>query len=201
MVGNAQQQLLDDARRGDMVALGGLLDQFRPYVRVLVHAAWRRMAPARQDDSDLIQDTMLVVLDAFARFRGATVAEFAGWLRTLTLRTVAHAVRSHVVAGKRGIRREEALLDLDQAPMAEGQGPSDEAQRHEQAAHVAAALERLPGDMQQVLRARMFDGASYAELAARMQRTEGALRVLYTRALRRMSDELQTDSERRDPGG
>ena len=191
MAGNAQQDLLDRARQGDSSALGDLLEQFRPYVLVLVQAAWHRDAAARQDASDLIQDTMVVVQQAFPRFRGATVAEFAGWLRTLTLRTVGHAVRSHVLTGKREISREEVLKDLEQAPMPEAQGPAAQAVRHEQAAKVALAMMLLPAEMQQVLHGRLFDGTSYAELAVRMKRTEGALRVLYTRALRRLGEELQ----------
>lgn len=196
MVENAQQRLLDEARRGDRAALGELLEQFRPYVRVLVQAAWHRDAAARQDVSDLIQDTMVVVHEAFTRFRGGTVPEFAGWLRVLTLRTVGHAVRSQVMTGKRSISREAVLQDLDQIALPQSHGPDEEAKRHEQAALVAAALERLPADMQQILRGRMFDSCSYAELAGRMQRTEGALRVLYTRALRRLSDELQSSPRR-----
>jgi RNA polymerase sigma-70 factor (ECF subfamily) len=54
---------------------------------------------------------------------------------------------------------------------------------------MAEALARLPDDMQQVLLGRHMDGLSYAELAGRLGRTEAAVRVLYTRALRRLRDE------------
>src|SRR5437870_5434041 len=107
MDGATQQQRLDAARQGDPAALGRLLDEFRPYVRVLVQAGWHRGASARQDDSDLIQDTMLLAHQAFGKFRGAVVAEFVGWLRTLTLRTIGHAVRSHIATGKRSVNREQ----------------------------------------------------------------------------------------------
>jgi hypothetical protein len=86
-----QLLLLARARRGEMDALGELLDQFRPYVRILVQAAWRRAAQARQEDSDLIQDAMLIVHQAFPRFRGDTVAQFAAWLRSVSLRTIGQA--------------------------------------------------------------------------------------------------------------
>lgn len=185
-----QAELLQAARRGDQAALGELLQQFRPYVRVLTEAAWRGQAPARQDDSDLMQDTMLTAHQAFARFRGETIAEFAGWLRTLALRTVGLARRAQVATGKRSISREQLLAELDQIASPADAGPDEQASRHEQAARVAAALEKLPDDMQQVLHGRSSEGLSYAELAVQMRRTEGALRVLYTRALRRLADEL-----------
>jgi RNA polymerase sigma-70 factor (ECF subfamily) len=54
---------------------------------------------------------------------------------------------------------------------------------------MAEALSRLPEDMQQVLLGRHLDGASYGVLAERLGRSEGAVRVLYTRALRRLREE------------
>jgi RNA polymerase sigma-70 factor (ECF subfamily) len=63
--------------------------------------------------------------------------------------------------------------------------------QQEQAARLTAALARLPDDMQQVLLYRHVDGLSYADLAALLGRSEGAVRVLYTRALRRLRKEYQ----------
>jgi RNA polymerase sigma-70 factor (ECF subfamily) len=194
MAAKGQQQLLDRARKGDRTALGDLLEQFRPYVRVLVQVAWHGGGTARQDSSDLIQDTMVVVQQAFPQFRGTSVPEFAGWLRTLTLRVIQQALRSHVATGKRSVCREEILQTLDHLVAPTATGPEEEARRQEQAAAVALALDRLPADMQLVLHGRFFEGLSYADLSARLQRTEGTLRVLYTRALRRLREELQTNS-------
>lgn len=42
---------------------------------------------------------------------------------------------------------------------------------------------------------RFFEERSYAELAVRLGRTEGALRVLHTRALRRLRDMLDALDE------
>lgn len=43
--------------------------------------------------------------------------------------------------------------------------------------------------MQQVLLGRHVDQASYADLAERLGCSEGAVRVLYTRAVRRLREE------------
>jgi RNA polymerase sigma-70 factor (ECF subfamily) len=53
---------------------------------------------------------------------------------------------------------------------------------------MADALSRLPEDMQQVLLGRHVDGRSHAEIAAALGRTEGAVRMLYLRALRRLRE-------------
>jgi RNA polymerase sigma-70 factor (ECF subfamily) len=73
--------------------------------------------------------------------------------------------------------------------------PAEQAIRSEQAARMAAALARLPEDMQQVLLGRHMDDLPYTILAEHLGRSEAAVRVLYTRALRRLREECR---ERRE---
>jgi RNA polymerase sigma-70 factor (ECF subfamily) len=183
-----RQAALDRARRGDRQALGELLDGFRPYVRAIAHALRDRRVQARLDDSDLVQDALLAAHRGFADFRGATVAEFTVWLRRVVLGAAGHTVRDQVAAAKRDPARERPAAGLEHL-LADGRSsPSDVLLRHEQAAHVAAALARLPDEMQQVLLARHVDGLPHAAVAERLQRSEGAVRMLYLRALRRLRD-------------
>ena len=184
-----RQAALDGARRGDVQALGSLLNSYRPYVRVLVRPFQDVRLQARFDESDLIQDALLQAHRDFPNFRGATVAELTGWLRQIVLRTAGRRVRSHAGTGKRDVSREQAAGDL--ADLAsDGASPSGQAIRHEEAACMAEALARLPDDMQQVLLGRLMDDLPYATLAERLGRSEGAVRVLFTRALRRLRQEV-----------
>jgi RNA polymerase sigma-70 factor, ECF subfamily len=185
-----RQAQLDRARGGDSAALGELFQAYRPYIRVIARAAREGCAPARLDDSDLIQDTLLLAHRAFGRFRGTTVAEFAGWLRQLTLRTVGHTVRAHLGTGKRDAALEQPLADFDALAVPDGSSPDGRAAQHERAAKIAAAIEQLPEEMQQVVLGRLLDGLPYSALAARLDKSEGALRVVYTRALRRLREIL-----------
>jgi RNA polymerase sigma-70 factor (ECF subfamily) len=185
-----RQAQLDRARGGDTAALGDLLQAYRPYVRVIARAARQGFAPGRLDDSDLIQDTLLLAHRAFGRFRGTTVAEFAGWLRQLTLRTVGHAARAHMGTDKRSVGMEQPLADMDALAIAEIQTPDAQAAHHERAAQIAAAIEQLPEEMRQVVLGRLLDGLAYATLASRLGKSEGALRVTYTRALCRLRELL-----------
>jgi RNA polymerase sigma-70 factor (ECF subfamily) len=177
---------LEQARRGDRQALGALLDSYRPYARVLVRASRDDRVAARLDESDLIQDALLEAQRSFSDFRGATLAELTVWLRTLVLRTARRVRRGLVGTQKRDPGREQPLAGL--APAAPGDSPSAAVIRHEQAARVAEALGRLPEEMQQVLLARHVDGLGHAAIAQRMGRTEGAVRMLYLRALRRLRE-------------
>ena len=66
--------------------------------------------------------------------------------------------------------------------------PPEQAIRHEEALSMAEAVGQLPDDMQQVLLGRHVDGLSHADIARSLGRTEGAVRMLYLRALRRLRE-------------
>lgn len=184
-----RQEVLDRALRGDAAARGVLFERFRPYVRRLVQVSRQGLSPARADDSDLIQDALFAANKAFDRFRGTTTAEFAGWLREVTIRVVGHVTRFHQGAGKRASGR-EAMLNPDGLAIPDGSSPDARAMRHEEHARIAEALERLPEDMRQLLLSRTVEGLSYREIAARTDRTEAALRIHYVRALRKLREFL-----------
>jgi RNA polymerase sigma-70 factor (ECF subfamily) len=190
MKAGEQQAALDRARQGDRQALGELLDSFRPYLRFIGRAAGQRRLQARLDDSDLVQDVLLEAHRQFARFRGSTVAELTAWLRQIVLRTAGHARRSHLDAGKRTVDREQSADDLTELASPDST-PSAQAIRDEQAARMAGALARLPEEMQQVLLGRHLEQQPYAVLAERLGKSEGALRVLYVRALERLRQACQ----------
>lgn len=184
-----QQSALDAALRGDTQARGQLLDSYRPYVRFLVRAVRRGRVSNRLDDSDLIQDALVEVHRHFDRFRGATVAELTAWLRPLVLRVAGRALRRELGTSKRDAAREEAAEAVADQLVAPGSSPSAQAMRQEEIARLARGLSRLPEDMQQVLLGRHADGLPHAVLAEQLGRTEAAVRVLYTRALRRLREE------------
>jgi RNA polymerase sigma-70 factor (ECF subfamily) len=184
-----RQVTLNLSLRGDVQALGDLLESYRPYVRVMVHALSRGRLQARVDDSDLIQDALLEAHQSFGEFRGTSLNELLAWLRQIVLRTVGHRLREHVGAGKRDMAREQPVEGLSSLLAASDSTPSAQAIHHEEAARMAEALARLPDDMQQVLLGRHVEALPHAEIAARLGRSEAAVRVLYGRALRRLKQE------------
>lgn len=181
----ARQRALERARQGDIQALGELLESFRPYVRVIVHALREKRLQSVLDESDLIQDALLEARRSFAGFRGTTVAELTVWLRQIVLRT---CQRTQQRLGKGDAAREPLAENLVELLPDAGSSPSAVAIRHEQAARMAEALTRLPEEMQQVLLARHADDLAHAAIAREMGRTEGAVRMLYLRALRRLRE-------------
>src|SRR5918999_6459314 len=73
--------LLRRARAGDDVALGALLERYRPYLALLARLQIDRRLRGKADPADLVQETFLEAHRGFPRFRGETEAELAAWLR------------------------------------------------------------------------------------------------------------------------
>ena len=59
------------------------------------------------------------------------------------------------------------------------------------AAFLAEVLERLPADYRMVILLRNIEEMSHEEIAERMHRSVGAVRMLWVRALAALRDELQ----------
>jgi RNA polymerase sigma-70 factor, ECF subfamily len=184
----ARQQALARSRSGDADALGELLESYRPYLRVIAHAMRDRRLQAQMDDSDLIQDALLEARRSFGSFRGATVAELTVWMRQVALRSCRRTLRRFGGADKRNPAREEAVKDLAEFAADSGSSPSAVAMRHEQAARMAETLARLPAEMQEVILARHVDGMAHGAIAKALGRSEGAVRMLYVRAIRRLRE-------------
>lgn len=190
MDASARQAALDRARQGDREAQAELLESFRPYVRVVARALGADRIQRRVDDSDLVQDALLEAHRSFGRFRGTQVAELVAWLRQVAIRSVGHALRHHLATGKRDAGREQPVASASGLRDESGSSPSAVAMRHEAAARVAEQVARLPEDMQQVVLGRHVDDLSYDEIAERLGRSNDAVRALYTRALRRLREQI-----------
>jgi RNA polymerase sigma-70 factor (ECF subfamily) len=55
---------------------------------------------------------------------------------------------------------------------------------------LAAALERLPDDYRVVIILRHIEDLPYSEIAGRMKRSEGAVRMLWVRALAQLRNDV-----------
>jgi RNA polymerase sigma-70 factor (ECF subfamily) len=184
--------LLDRCRAGDQGALNALLEKLRPYVRLLVRPRLGEELGRKLDASDLVQESLLCIYRGFGQFDGRGVPQFLAWVGQIVGNVVVSSERHHG-AGKRDLRREvhggpPSRLEAD------GSKPEDRAMRDEQAARLAAALERLPEVYRDVLQARFFDQLSFAAVARRMGRNVGAVRVLCLRAVERLRQEMETPS-------
>jgi RNA polymerase sigma-70 factor (ECF subfamily) len=176
-------------RAGDPAALEELFAPWRPLLRLQADQLLGADLAGRVDPSDVVQEACAQAYAGLADFRGASEGEWVNWLRSMVAGRAANARRFHH-ADKRTPRREGAgpAPVADQAP-----GPVTAALLAERDARLARALEGLPADMRAVVVGRVFHREPFEALARRLGRSPGAARVLWTRALRRLREVLESE--------
>ena len=198
----ATDELIQQARAGDAQAMDVLLLRYREYVRLLVRCQAAGRLQARVDSSDFIQETLLRAAQNIQQFSGASEEEWRAWLARIAENEIIHQRRHHQGAAKRAVDREQRLAGTSDG--SEGgasllerwftkaqTSPSLAAIRKERSLLLANVLALLPADYREVLILRHLEGLDFPEVAERMQRSSGAVRVLWTRALKKLREELQ----------
>jgi len=191
-------QMLAQFRAGQSEAGNRLLRRYEPWLKLMARQQLQSRFQAKFDASDVVQQALLEAVRDFPQFRGQTEGEFIAWLRRILAHVLAHEVRRYAGTMKRDLDREVSmeqelahtsrrLGDMVPGP---GTSPSRKMMEGEQQAMLAAMLERLPEDYREVLVLRHLDGLSHDEIAARMGRNAGAVRMLWVRALARLREEV-----------
>lgn len=187
-------QLLGRARGGDVESLGELLQWYASYLTILATTQLDRRLRRRVNPSDLVQETMLAAHRDFDAFRGASQPEMLGWLRKILINTMHRTFATHIKAGKRDIRREvsidhissqmeESACNLASILPGKAASPSEPMRSRERAVDLANQLNQLPSQYRDVIVFRVLQGLSFDEIAHRMGRSSGAVRMLWLRAL------------------
>ena len=192
------ESLLHQACSGDDAARGRLLELYRNYLRLMARTLINQPLRVRLDASDLVQETFLKAHREFSGFLGSTEPELVAWLRQILVRSLADQVRQHR-AKRRDYRREEpmeVLLDRSslaiQAQLAAPvSSPSAHSSRREQAVLLADALDKMPADYREVFLLRNLERIPFDEIAKRMNRSSGAVRMLWARAIKKLSQFLK----------
>jgi RNA polymerase sigma-70 factor (ECF subfamily) len=196
------EQLLDSAREGRAEPLGRLLQLYRNYLTILATTQLDRRLRRRMNPSDLVQETMLAAHRDFEQFRGHCEREFVAWLRQILINCLHHAIEVHLRAKKRDIRCEVSIeqvgaaLDRSAAEFSQrladpGPSPSASMRRREGAVALADQLAKLKPDYRDVIVLRNLQGLSFDEIAERMDRKPGTVRMLWLRAIERFKQVYQ----------
>ena len=202
--------LVSRARGGQAEALDELLGRYRHFISLLVRARFRggRMA-ARVDSSDIVQDVLVRVAGHIETFEGVDQRAWEGWLRRIAEREVLRQVDQHLGAARRDAGRERPAagggggggggespsLVLAGCLEASITSPSLAAVRKERAVLLADALARLPEDYGELLVQRHIEERPFDEIAQRMERSSGALRTMWVRALRKLKEAIAEEIE------
>jgi RNA polymerase sigma-70 factor (ECF subfamily) len=193
--GGDAAQWLAAARAGSREALGQVLETFRAYLLLVADRELDPKLRAKGGASDLVQETFLEAQRDFGGFQGRTEAELLGWLRRMLLNNVGCFSRRYRDTGKRAVGREVGLAADGSTdtplpePAADAPSPSGQAMAQEQTVALRQVLERLPEDYRQVIVLRYLEGRSFEEIARLLNRSPGAARKLWARAMQHLRAE------------
>lgn len=180
--------LLQRAISGDEQSLGRLLDEFRPWLRLLAQRFLDQRLGGRIDDSDVVQQTYLSAIRRFGEFRGSSTEELAAWLRAIHERNLIDETRKHLGTEKRAIGREETPNEISQ--LVTETSPSQRLMQGESAVQLAKAITAIPEDQATAVRLRHLEGWSLDQIAEHMQRTDRSVANLLHRGLANLRGKL-----------
>lgn len=196
-------ELLNAARHGDLASRDAVLLRFHPWLRLVARLELDTRLNAKLDPSDVVQQTLLEAQQALPKFRGTTEGELVAWLRQILAHVLAHEVRRYHGTKKRDAGREvsfeagslDGSVRLAGLLTASTSSPSQKAMAHEQELLLADALNRLSHDYREVLILRHLEDLSFAEIALRMDRSVGAVRMVWVRALAALRERLSDPAQ------
>lgn len=171
------------------------------------HESWLKLLARWEIDSrfqgkfsasDAVQQTLLEAWRNWDRCRAESPQQRLAWLRQILAHQLAHLARHYAGTKKRDVVREVSLersLACSSARLERmlddgGSSPADRLEAEERRQRLAEVLERLPDDYRQVLLLRHLEELPHDEIARRLNRSPGAVRMLWVRALARLRTEL-----------
>lgn len=180
---------------GDTDALTELLMAFAPAVErsLNVGSPWRSML----EPADVMQVTYLEAYLQIGSCAAETLVSFEAWLRRIAQNNLQDAIRGlqrmkrpqpsqRIVSGPGG----DSVAGIMELFGVTTTTPSRCMAREELLQQLSLAIESLPTDYAQALKLYDFEGRPIAEVAARMNRSAGAVHMLRARALDRLRELL-----------
>ncbi|MBL8877711.1 MAG: sigma-70 family RNA polymerase sigma factor [Phycisphaerales bacterium] len=192
------RQILESAIAGDRGALASLLEEaglkLHAELATRIHPRFR----AEFDVDDILQVTFTEAFLRIREFEPAHDGAFHAWLRHIAENNLRDAIK-HLERDKRppaGRRLTEPVGEDSYAPLVERLAittttASRALVRSELISCVDEALSRLPEDYETALRLYEIEGFSGEEVAERMNRSHGAVRMLLSRARECLADLLR----------
>jgi RNA polymerase sigma-70 factor, ECF subfamily len=174
--------LLRAAREGSADALGALYERYGTRLLAFIRLRMGRDLRARVESRDILQATFLKSFERLAQFEGGDGPSLMGWL----VRIAENEVRDQVDFQHRQRRDVAAGVPLDDAGSrvaAPGRSALSQAIMAEESDRLARALESLEPAHRDVIVLRKLEELSFKDIAARLQRSEDACRMLLARAM------------------
>jgi RNA polymerase sigma-70 factor (ECF subfamily) len=183
---DAQEALVHAIRQGDQSALAQFIDERKPQLLAFIDRNISDKLRRKVEPADLLQETTISALSALEDVELDDRDPFS-WLCQLAERRIIDAHRRYFGAQKRSGDKEVGLqaskADSDQRGfidilVASMTSASRAFSRGQKEFELLKALEALPEESREALRLRYVENMPSKEIATRLDKTDGATRVL-----------------------
>ena len=177
------------ANRGEGEALNALMARYVPRLQRWAHGRLPPAARGALQTQDLVQDTLMHVIQRLPSFEPRHEGAFQGYVRTTLWNRIRDLARHYSRTG--------APVPLDADIAAEEWSPLDLAVGRETLDRYEAALERLRPDDKALIVARIEMGLPYPEMAAMFEKPSvAAVHMAVSRALVKLAEEMAHERKR-----
>lgn len=172
-------QLAEQAKNGNAEAFGTLYDRYFNRIYRFIYLKVTNTA----DAEDLTHQVFLKSWKNIKRFQARKGIPFSSWLYRIAVNAVIDFYRTS---------RKETDIELadKQGVLREDPGYAERMDMEIEMEQVRGALQKLDSVEQDILLMRFVDRLSNREVAAALQKSEGAVRVLQHRALKKLRNLL-----------
>jgi RNA polymerase sigma-70 factor, ECF subfamily len=194
------QLAIEAARTGSLFALGTLFEECRKYLLLVANRQLGESIQGKVAASDLVQETFLQAQQVFGRFEGTSREELLAWLKRILEFKIAQATRTFAATEMRAVSCElpihvvEPKLGTDRRRPQEP-SPDSAVQTSEKRERLRKALDRLPPDYRLAIELRNLQQRSFAEVGKALNRSAGAARMVWVRAVAQLETELRSVSD------
>jgi len=181
---NNEQLLVERARNNDLQAFRKIMDQYKQTVYRIAYD----MTGNRHDAEDVCQEVFLKAYRSLHQFRGT--AKLSTWLYRITVNACYdHRSRKSFSAMK---PRDDLEQQGEQTPMFhdDSHQPDQSAEARIMQEHIEQALEKLSPRERSIFVLRHYNDLPLKEIAGILKISEGTVKSLLFRALKRLQKEL-----------
>lgn len=174
-----EEVLIEQAQQGSKPAIGYLYENYaRPVFQYITYRVETDMIA-----EDLTAEVFLRMVRGIKTYR-YTGAPLGAWLFRIASNQIADHYRQ---------RSKLPETQLSETLSSKSENPLEAVVRAEERQHLRTALQTLPEDYQNVLILRFMQDLPHTTVAATMERSESAVRVLQHRALKALNQALIRD--------
>ena len=185
------QHLVALAREGDEPALNQLCSVYGERVRRIIRFRLDQKLRPKLDSVDVVQDALILAMDGLKDFTYKNEGDFLRWLSKIAENRL-RDILDKFHADKRDIHREIPFREegsstdggfIGAAGPVANTTPSVVVCKKEALDRLEKALDELKPQYKEVIVLKRIEGLSHAEIAERLDKNTGAVRMLLARAM------------------